>query len=425
MRSMLTPGKATCILGAQFGDEGKGKFVDLVAQDAQLVCRVQGGNNAGHTIWVNGQKVVTHLLPSGILHPHCEVAIGAGVVVDPLVLRDEIIRLMQQGFDLAPERVHIDYRATAILPAHKAQDLKREFERSKTGAAIGTTGRGIGPAYASRAQRDAPRLSDCVTPGFLESFAQSEQALAEGFTPEILTETIEACNFLRPYLKDVAMLVHNRLNDGASVLIEGAQGGLLDLAYGTYPFVTSSNLIAGACPGGLGMPPTRIGTITGVAKAYATRVGHGPFPGELSGALEQLIREKGHEFGSTTGRSRRIGWLDLVALRYMTCVNGYESIALMKSDVLSGLDHIGIVTAYKDKRSGTVMNAWPMTQTAWENIEPVVEFMDGWSEVLNSKGQLDPALDAYVRRIEEWIGVPVVYVSTGAERTAGIWRNSR
>ncbi|MEY2986875.1 MAG: hypothetical protein RJB13_396 [Pseudomonadota bacterium] len=425
MRSMLAPGKATCILGAQFGDEGKGKFVDLVAQDAQLVCRVQGGNNAGHTIWVNGQKVVTHLLPSGILHPQCEVAIGAGVVVDPLVLRDEIVRLKQQGFDLAPERVHIDFRATAILPAHKAQDLKREFERSKTGSAIGTTGRGIGPAYASRAQRDAPRLSDCVTPGFLENLAKSDVPLAEGFTPDVLSETIEACEFLRPYLKDVAMLVHNRLNDGASVMIEGAQGGLLDLAYGTYPFVTSSNLISGACPGGIGMPPTRIGNIIGVAKAYATRVGHGPFPGELSGALEQLIREKGHEFGSTTGRSRRIGWLDLVALRYMSCINGYQSMALMKSDVLSGFEHVGLVTAYKDKRSGELMQAWPMTQTAWENVEPVIEFAEGWNEVLDANGQLEPSLGAFVNRIESWIGVPVVYVSTGAERLAGIWRNVR
>lgn len=425
MRSMLVSGKATCILGAQFGDEGKGKFVDLLAQDANLVCRVQGGNNAGHTIWVSGRKVVTHLLPSGVLHPHCEVAIGSGVVVDPLVLRDEILRLKEQGFDLAPERVHIDFRATAILPAHKAQDLKREFERSQSGTAIGTTGRGIGPAYASRAQRDAPRLGECISPGYLEHFAQSGHPLAEGLTPETLAETMEACQFLRPYFKDVAMLVHNRLNDGARVIIEGAQGGLLDVAFGTYPYVTSSNLVAGSCPGGIGMPPTKVANIIGVTKAYATRVGHGPFPGELTGALEEGIRQRGHEFGSTTGRSRRIGWLDLVALRYMACVNGYQSLALMKSDVLCGLSDIGLVTAYKDKRTGELMNGWPMTAVAWENIEPVIEFAQGWHQVVDSKNNLDPICEQFVQRIENWIGVPVSYVSTGAERLDGVWLNVR
>ncbi|NBO38244.1 adenylosuccinate synthase [bacterium] len=425
MRSMLIPGKATAILGSQFGDEGKGKFVDLLAQDADLVCRVQGGNNAGHTIWVEGRKVVTHLLPSGVLHPQCEVAIGAGVVVDPLVLCDEILRLKEQGFDLAPERVHIDFRATAILPAHKAQDLKREFERGQSGNAIGTTGRGIGPAYASRAQRDVPRLAECLTPGFLENFAQSESPLAEGLTPETLSEFMEACQFLRPYLKDVAMLVHNRLNDGARVMIEGAQGGLLDVSYGTYPFVTSSNLIAGSCPGGIGMPPTRVGNIIGVAKAYSTRVGHGPFPGELKGALEESIRERGHEFGSTTGRSRRIGWLDLVALRYMAQVNGYQSLALMKSDVLCGLEHVGVVTAYKDSRTGQLMQGWPMTAVAWESVEPVVEFEPGWERVLGVKNTLDESLERFVKRIEDWIGIPVSYISTGAERSEGLWRNLR
>lgn len=425
MRQLLTSGKATCILGSQFGDEGKGKFVDLLAQDADLVCRVQGGNNAGHTIWVSGRKVVTHLLPSGVLHPQCEVAIGAGVVVDPMVLRDEILRLKEQGFDLAPERVHIDFRATAILPAHKAQDLKREFERSQSGSAIGTTGRGIGPAYASRAHRDAPRLADCVSAGFLENFAQSGHPLADGLTPETLSEFIQACQFLRPYLKDVAMIVHNRLNDGARVMIEGAQGGLLDVSYGTYPYVTSSNLISGSCAGGIGMPPTRIANIIGVAKAYSTRVGHGPFPGELSGSLEEAIRERGHEFGSTTGRSRRIGWLDLVALRYMACVNGYTSLALMKSDVLCGLDHVGIVTAYKDKRTGQLMSGWPMTAVAWESIEPVVEFESGWERVIGVKNTLDESLEKFVERIENNLGIPVSYVSTGAERLEGVWRNTR
>lgn len=425
MRSLLVPGKATCILGSQFGDEGKGKFVDLLAQEANLVCRVQGGNNAGHTIWVSGRKVVTHLLPSGVLHPQCEVAIGAGVVVDPLVLRDEILRLKEQGFDLAPERVHIDFRATAILPAHKAQDLKREFERSQSGTAIGTTGRGIGPAYASRAQRDAPRLAECVSAGFLENFAQSGHPLAEGLSPEAVSELMEACQFLRPYLKDVAMLVHNHLSNGARVLIEGAQGGLLDVAYGTYPYVTSSSLVAGSCPGGIGMPPTRVGNIIGVAKAYSTRVGHGPFPGELSGALEDGIRERGHEFGSTTGRSRRIGWLDLVALKYMTCVNGYGSLALMKSDVLCGLEHVGLVTAYKDKRTGQLMQGWPMTSVAWENVEPVVEFAAGWQQVTDAKNALTPEMESFVARVEDWTGVPVHYVSTGAERLDGVWRNNR
>jgi adenylosuccinate synthase len=421
---MLEHGGATLVLGAQYGDEGKGKLVDVMSEQADLVCRVQGGNNAGHTIWVRGEKIVTHLLPSGLLRENCEVAIGAGVVIDPFVLAEEMSTVAAKGVDLRENRFFIDYRAHVILPYHKAVDLQRELSRSQSGTAIGTTGRGIGPAYASKAYRDGPRMVDLLSEEALNRWLKSQPHLEEGLTPDVKSSLLSIGKKLAPHLKDVAMMACNRLDEGARVMMEGAQGAMLDVSFGTYPYVTSSNLISGSCAGGLGIPPWKVRTILGVVKAYSTRVGNGPFPGELSGSLETRIREIGREFGSTTGRSRRIGWLDLVVLRYLARINGLTGLAVMKADVLAGFDSVGIVTAYKDKRTGTLAQGYPMSAQAWENVEPVVEFCPGWENVVDETLKCVPAYNSFLRTIEEFTGIPVVYASTGPERDEGIWRTN-
>ena len=418
---MLEHGCATLVMGTQYGDEGKGKLVDVLAQDADLVCRVQGGNNAGHTIWVNGEKIVTHLLPSGILRKNCEIAIGAGVVVDPLVLADEITNIAGKGVDLRPQRFAIDYRCHVILPYHKIQDASRELNRKKQGAAIGTTGRGIGPTYASRAFRDGPRLIDLTREAYFDRWLEQNEHLEEGLTPETKRSLLEIGKQLHPFLKDVAMLSCNRLDAGAKVMIEGAQGAMLDVGFGTYPYVTSSSLLAGSCAGGLGIPPWRIQNVLGVFKAYATRVGNGPFPGELFDDLGEQIRSVGREFGSTTGRPRRVGWLDLVSLRYLSRINGFTALAMMKADVLDGVSHIGIITAYRDKRSGLPAEGYPMSTEAWESVEPVVEFCSGWDSVVDDTAKLSKELNSFKKFIENFLGLPIVYVSTGPERSQGAW----
>lgn len=416
----LKHGAATLVLGVQYGDEGKGKLVDVLAEQAELVCRVQGGNNAGHTIWVNGEKIVTQLLPSGILRENCEIGIGAGVVVDPFVLRDEIKKIKSQGYDITPERLHVDYRASVILPYHKNMDLKRELERSKNTTKIGTTGRGIGPTYASRAYREGPRIAEIASPENFKNWLKANPYLAEGLEGKLLDEFLETAELLRPYMKDLAMIANNRLSQGARVLLEGAQGAMLDVSFGTYPYVTSSNLVAGSCAGGLGIPPWKISSILGVIKAYSTRVGNGPYPAELSGPFADELRKRGHEFGTNTGRPRSVGWLDLVALRYLAKINGLTGLAIMKADVIAGIEHIGLITNYNDKRTNKEMNGYPMTQNAWDNVEPVIEFMDGWENVAVGSN-LNKNYKAFVKKIEEFIDVPSAYISTGAERSEGIW----
>ncbi|WGL60224.1 adenylosuccinate synthase [Pigmentibacter sp. JX0631] len=416
----LKHGAATLVLGVQYGDEGKGKLVDVLAEQAELVCRVQGGNNAGHTIWVNGEKIVTQLLPSGILRENCEIGIGAGVVVDPFVLRDEIKKIKSQGYDITPERLHVDYRASVILPYHKNMDLKRELERSKNTTKIGTTGRGIGPTYASRAYREGPRIAEIASPENFKNWLKANPYLAEGLEGKLLDEFLETAELLRPYMKDLAMIANNRLSQGARVLLEGAQGAMLDVSFGTYPYVTSSNLVAGSCAGGLGIPPWKVSSILGVIKAYSTRVGNGPYPAELTGPFADELRKRGHEFGTNTGRPRSVGWLDLVALRYLAKINGLTGLAIMKADVLAGIEHIGLITNYNDKRTNKEMNGYPMTQNAWDNVEPVVEFMDGWDNVAVGTN-LNKNYKAFVKKIEEFIDVPSAYISTGAERSEGIW----
>lgn len=420
-RIPLEPGTATIAMGAQFGDEGKGKFVDYLAEHATLVCRVQGGNNAGHTICVGDKKFVTHLLPSGILHPSCQVALGAGVVIDPFVLMQEFKQLKDAGIELNSERIHIDPRAHVILPAHRAMDRAKETTLATSGAAIGTTGRGIGPAHASRAYREGVRICDLINPKGLERWLDKHPHLREGLDSATLTQLLEIGESLRPYLKDVVAITTNALDKGAKLLIEGAQGTLLDLLYGSYPYVTSSQIISGACAGGIGIPPWKIKNVIGISKAYATRVGNGPFPGEIFGQLEHALRDKGKEYGATTGRPRRVGWIDLKALRYVGRMNGFTGIALTKADVLSGMDRVGMVVDYRDKRTGEYMQGWPMSAEAWESIEPVVEFVDCWKDVLQGKS-FSSEFSAFLEKVEKHVGIPICYISNGPERTQGVWR---
>jgi adenylosuccinate synthase len=416
----LKKGSATLVLGMQYGDEGKGKLVDVLAEQADLVCRVQGGNNAGHTIWVDGKKIITQLMPSGILQEHCQVGIGAGVVVDPFVLRDEIKKIKDLGYEVNPARLHIDYRATVILPYHKLLDGKREQERSKTGEKIGTTGKGIGPAYASRAYRESPRIAEISNPESFKAWLEAHPHLKEGLDKSVLDEFLETALELRPYMKDVAMLANNCMAKGGKLLLEGAQGAMLDVSFGTYPYVTSSNLVSGSCAGGLGIPPWKIENIIGVIKAYSTRVGNGPYPAELTGDFADKLRTLGNEFGSVTGRPRSVGWLDLVALRYLSCINGVTGLAVMKADVLAGIENIGLIVGYKDKRTNEEMDGYPITKQAWENVMPIIEFVDGWDFVLDGD-KINKNYAHFLKKVEDFIQVPSIYLSSGAERTAGLW----
>lgn len=436
---MLTAGRATIVMGVQFGDEGKGKIVDVLSESADLVCRVQGGNNAGHTIWIGKQKIVTHLLPSGILRPEKKVAIGAGVVLDPLVLLKEIKSLEDQGISISPDRLWIDARAHVIMPKHRLFEKSSEEQLAKDGAAIGTTGRGIGPTYASKAHRDGPRVADILSRERLEAFFERHPDYREGFaSSEALEEFIQAGGRIAPFVTDAAVRSQEALKKGLKVLIEGAQGAMLDVAFGTYPYVTSSSLIAGSAAGGLGIPPTSVGHIVGVTKAYATRVGNGPFVGELSGSVETLLREKGQEFGATTGRPRRIGWLDLVALRYFTSLNGLTDLVLMKPDVLSGFDQVGLVSDYLHRKNQKSLGAldWPTRLSEWSDIEASISYHPGWTDVFNvdntfnekqrtgktsGKEDLHKNLASFIRLLETQVGVPIRYVSTGPERSEGVW----
>jgi len=416
----LKCGAASLVIGMQYGDEGKGKLVDVLAEEADLVCRVQGGNNAGHTIWVDGKKIITQLMPSGILQKNCRVAIGAGVVIDPFVLLAEIKKIQALGYEVSPERLHIDCRASVILPYHKLLDQKRELERSKNSEKIGTTGKGVGPAYASRAYREAPRMAEISNPTQFKNWLDAQPHLKEGLDAQVLNEFFEVAAELLPYIKDVAVIANNCLSQGGKLLLEGAQGAMLDVSFGTYPFVTSSNLISGSCAGGLGIPPWKVTKIIGVIKAYSTRVGNGPYPAELSDPLASELRTRGNEFGSVTGRPRSVGWLDLVALRYLSIINGMTGLAIMKADVLAGFDRVGMITAYKDKRTNKNREDYPMTIQDWENVEPIVEFVEGWSYVMK-ENKVHKNYVQFLKKIENFIGVPSIYISAGAERSAGLW----
>lgn len=416
----LKQGQATLVIGMQYGDEGKGKLVDVLACDADLVCRVQGGNNAGHTIWVNGEKLATQLIPSGILQENCSVAIGAGVVIDPFVLYEEISKIKKKGVDISAKRFFIDSRAPVILPYHKYLDVKREQERAVNSSKIGTTGKGIGPAYASRAYRESLRMAELIKEENLHAWFTAHPKLKEHLDAQLFEKLLFIAQELAPYVRDVAMIANNCLDQGKKVLLEGAQGTMLDVSYGTYPYVTSSNLISGACAGGIGIPPWKVSNILGVIKAYSTRVGNGPYPAELTGPFADELRKRGHEFGTNTGRPRSVGWLDLVALRYFSKINGLTSLAVMKADVLCGVENIGLVTSYRDKRTGKEMSGFPVTPQAWDSVEPVLEFMPGWDNVL-SHHKVNKQYKQFLNKIENFIHVPIVYISSGPERSEGLW----
>jgi adenylosuccinate synthase len=415
---------ATVIVGAQWGDEGKGKIVDLLALDSDVVCRYQGGPNAGHTIVRDGETFALHHVPSGILSGKLCV-VGAGCVVDPELLVAELDGLEARG--IPTQTVRVSGNAHLIMPWHVAIDSASERHLGRL--QIGTTRRGIGPAYADKAARIGIRVQDILDPKILRQ--KFETALAEknvvlervhGVAPlevEQLAERMEThAARLRPYVADTSLLVDQALRERRRVLLEGAQGTLLDLDHGTYPFVTSSSPIAGAAATGVGIGPTRIDRVLGVAKAYVTRVGEGPFPTEIEGREQERVRELGGEYGTTTGRERRCGWLDLVGLRFAVRVNGMTSLALTKIDVLSAFGELPVCTRYR-LPDGTETEEFPAHQSDFHHAEPVYETLPGWEEPLGeaeSLADLPAAARAYVAFVEERLGVEVSLISVGAER---------
>jgi adenylosuccinate synthase len=423
---------ATVIVGAQWGDEGKGKIVDLLAAHSDLVCRYNGGPNAGHTIVAEGQTYKLRHMPSGILWGK-ECVIGAGCVVDPGVLIEELDDLESRG--LSTELVRLSTNAHVIMPWHLTIDQAAERRLGKL--KIGTTRRGIGPTYADKAYRLGIRVQDLFDPKILRQ--KIVVALAEknvwlervyGAPPLELEELAERheqyAQRLRPYITDTSLLVDQALHEGKRALFEGAHGTLLDLDHGTYPFVTSSPTIAGGATVGLGIGPTRIDTVVGVAKAYVTRVGEGPFPTEIEGPDQARIRELGGEFGTVTGRERRCGWLDLVALRYAARLNGFTSLALTKLDVLSVFAEVQVCTRYK-LRDGSETDEFPAHQSDFHSCRPVYDSLPGWGEPLDEVeeiGDLPPAARRYIEFVEHELSVGVTLVGTGAERERVLTRGA-
>lgn len=411
------------VVGAQWGDEGKGKIVDLLSRDADIVARYQGGANAGHTIVVDGKKVVLHLIPSGILHPGVQCIIGNGTVIDPVALMDEIHMLEGMGVDVAG-RLHISHKAHLIMPYHKALDAIRE----KGAGGIGTTGRGIGPAYFDKATRIGIRIVDLLDREGLREKLRTNleekdrllQAIYGAQPLDIEAIISEYVNFdarIDPFITDTTHLLNQALADGKHILAEGAQGALLDLDHGTYPYVTSSNPTSGGACTGLGIPPTSIGSVLGVVKAYSTRVGLGPFPTELDNEVGEMLRAEGHEFGATTGRSRRCGWIDIPALKYSAQVNGITEIALTKLDVLGAFSELQMCTGYT--LNGKPLRYFPADARTLEQVQCEYVTLEGWQQDLSSAqsfNELPSAAKSYVRAIERELGIPVQWVSTGPGR---------
>jgi len=414
------------VIGAQWGDEGKGKVVDIYTEFADDVVRYQGGNNAGHTLVVGDEKVILHLIPSGILHEGKRCIIGNGVVLDPEVFIMEITRLKANGYLKDDASLRLSEALHIIMPYHKRIDIARE---AKSGAKkIGTTGRGIGPAYEDKIGRRGIRLMDLLDE---KVFSRKVKEILEeknlilqqllGDKPfsfqEIYDEYMGYAETLRKYCADTSLLLHKEIKAGKSLLFEGAQGTLLDVDHGTYPFVTSSSTCAGGACTGSGVSPREIHEVIGISKAYATRVGSGPFPTELDDAAGEALRQAGREFGSTTGRPRRCGWFDAPVARYAVRINGLSGIALTKLDVLSGLETVKVCTAYTYK--GTVLDEVPASLEIMEQCVPIYEELPGWNEDITgarSLAELPQNARNYVTRIEELSGTPVVLVSVGPRR---------
>jgi adenylosuccinate synthase len=414
------------IIGAQWGDEGKGKVVDLFTREADIIVRFQGGNNAGHTLVVDGAKTVLHLVPSGALHPNKLCVIGNGVVVDPKILIEEIHALKGQGHLASDDQLRISEQAHVIMPYHKAIDLARERLRGK--GKIGTTGRGIGPAYEDKVARVGIRFVDLLEEDTFREKLQRNIEEKNFYLKAILNE--KALDFdaihegytgyreeLKRFVTNTGLLLDQCMRAGKRVLFEGAQGTLLDIDHGTYPYVTSSSTITGGACSGAGVGPQNIEQVIGISKAYTTRVGSGPFPTELDGPEGETLRREGAEFGATTGRSRRCGWFDAVGVRHAVRMNGMTGIALTKLDVLTGFKKIPICTAYRYK--GTTISEFPASAKVMQNAEPLYEEMAGWRAPLDNVRQfsdLPKAAQQYVRRIEEVIGSEIVLVSVGPGR---------
>jgi adenylosuccinate synthase len=424
--------KNVVIIGAQWGDEGKGKVVDLLTDRAQSVVRFQGGHNAGHTLVIGGEKTVLHLIPSGVLRDNVTCMIGNGVVLAPDALLTEMGKLEQRGVPVR-QRLKISLACPLILPYHVALDQARELARGAK--AIGTTGRGIGPAYEDKVSRHGLRFADLLHP---QRFADKLRevldyhnfALTQYFKTaavdyqKTLDEALKAGEELAPMAADVAGLLAEDRRAGRNVLFEGAQGTLLDIDQGTYPFVTSSNPTAGGAATGTGMGPLYFDYVLGIAKAYATRVGAGPFPTELFDSVGERIGQVGKEFGATTGRKRRCGWLDMAALRRAIDINSISGLCIMKLDVLDGLEEVKICTGYR--RNGQPLSLAPVDAEDYSQCEPVYEALPGWSEStvgVRDYASLPGNARRYLERVEQLAGVPLAVISTGADRADTIVRH--
>ncbi len=414
------------VIGAQWGDEGKGKIVDLLARRSDVVVRFQGGNNAGHTLVVNGKKTILHVIPSGALHEDKVCVIGNGVVLDAEVLLDELHELRRQGHLRDKRQLRISEQAHLIMPYHKAIDLARERMRGE--GKIGTTGRGIGPTYEDKAARVGIRVVDLLEEETFQAKLEHNIAEKNVYLKAILKE--EALDFddihraysgyrdkLAPYVTDTGVLLEEFFREGKNVLFEGAQGTLLDLDHGTYPYVTSSNTVIGGVCSGAGVGPRHIHEVIGITKAYTTRVGGGPFPSELTGSEGDKLRQDGDEYGATTGRPRRCGWFDAVAVRHAVRLNGLTGLALTKLDVLTGSPRIRVCTAYRV--GGKLLRHFPASLKVMETLEPVWEEFPGWQEpVTDARRVADLPANArrYMERLEELVETEIVIVSVGPDR---------
>ena len=417
---------AFIVLGAQWGDEGKGKMTDYLAEEANVVVRYQGGNNAGHTVEVGEKQYKLHLIPSGILHDEKLNVIGNGVVVDPKAFFTEIDYLKEEGVKVTPEKLIVSDRAHVIMPYHKVLDKLKEKARGKND--IGTTGKGIGPCYTDKFERCGIRVCDLIDKEVFKEKLKDNIEMKNKYIVNVLGgeplsfEEIyeEYSNYgeeLKPFVKDTSVRVYNEIKEDKTVLFEGAQGMLLDIDYGTYPYVTSSNTTAGGVANGVGIGPNMITNAVGIAKAYTTRVGKGPFPTELEDETGEWIREKGHEYGVTTGRSRRCGWLDLVILKTAVRVSGLTSLVITKIDTLAGLDKIKVCTGYKF--NGEIIDYFPASLEDLAKCEPIYEEFDGWDEsVANARSyeELHPNARKYLERIEELTDTRISIVSVGPRR---------
>jgi adenylosuccinate synthase len=424
--------KVIVVIGAQWGDEGKGKIVDLLAERFDVVARYQGGHNAGHSVKVGDKSYALHLIPSGIIHEGKTCVLGNGMVIDPIAFFAEADRLTAQGLRVTPDRVKVSSRAHLILPYHRALDHTSEERLGNE--KVGTTLRGIGPAYEDKAGRRGIRVADAMNPDVLRSRIERNIADAnlvireyrgtELKPDEVFREIAPLAERMQAFVTDTTHFVNRAVREGRSLLVEGAQATLLDVDHGTYPFVTSSSTTSGGACAGLGLAPQRIGGVLGIVRTYSTRVGEGPFPTEmLEGEEEtgQLIRERGHEYGVSTGRPRRCGWFDAFATRYAAEINGFDTVALTKLDILDALDEIKVCVGYR--RRGEACESFPAVSQELREVEPVYETLPGWrasTEGATELGQLPAAARDYVEFISAQIGVPVGLVSTGPERSQTI-----